>query len=128
MTASRWLRLLPGRPSLMLLLGVAFLVFVAIIFANLAIERSTTQADYDRALTKLEQAKMLRTLACSMNSGRRKASQQLLYWAYRLFGVAPPGTKVIEGQPAPVEAPPVAEVAADDQPFWVNWWQKLRQP
>ena len=57
MTASRWLRLLPGRPSLMLLLGVAFLVFVAIIFANLAIERSTTQADYDRALTKLEQAK-----------------------------------------------------------------------
>ena len=57
MTASRWLRLLPSRPSLMLLLGVAFLVFVAIIFANLAIERSTTQADYDRALTKLEQAK-----------------------------------------------------------------------
>ena len=67
-------------------------------------------------------------LACSMNSDRRKADQQLLYWAYRLFGLAPPGTKVIEGQPAPVEAPPVAEVVTDDQPLWVHWWQKLRQP
>jgi hypothetical protein len=127
MTASRWLRLLPSRPSLMFLLGVAFLVFVAIIFANLAMERSTTQADYDRALTKLEQARS-QNARLQYELGQTEGDQQLLYWAYRLFGVAPPGTKVIEGQPAPVEAPPVAEVAADDQPLWVKWWQKLRQP
>jgi hypothetical protein len=125
MTASRWLRLLPSRPSLMLLLGVAFLVFVAIIFANLAIERSTTQADYDRALTKLEQARSQNT-RLQYELGQTEGDQQLLYWAYRLFGLAPLGTKVIEGQPAPVEVPPVAEVAADDQPQWVKWWQKLR--
>jgi hypothetical protein len=127
MTASRWLRLLPSRPSLMLLLGVAFLVFVAIIFANLAFERSTTQADYDRALTKLEQAKA-QNARLQYELGQTEGGQQLLYWAYRLFGLAPAGTKVIEGQPAPVEAPPVTEVVTDDQPFWVKWWQKLRQP
>ena len=127
MTASRWLRLLPSRPSLMLLLGVAFLVFVAIIFANLAIERSTTQADYDRALAKLEQARD-QNVRLQYELGQTEGDQQLLYWAYRLFGVAPSGTKVIEGQPAPVEIPPVPEVTADDQPQWVKWWQKLRQP
>jgi hypothetical protein len=127
MTASRWLRLLPSRPSLMLLLGVAFLVFVAIIFANLAFERSTTQADYDRALTKLEQAKA-QNARLQYELGQTEGGQQLLYWAYRLFGLAPAGTKVIEGQPAPVEAPPVTEVVTDDQPFWVHWWQKLRRP
>jgi hypothetical protein len=111
----------------MLLLGVAFLVFVAIIFANLAIERSTAQADYDRALTKLEQAKA-QNARLQYELGQTEGGQQLLYWAYRLFGLAPPGTKVIEGQPAPVEAPSVAEVVTDDQPQWVKWWQKLRQP
>ena len=90
MTASRWLRLLPSRPSLMLLLGVAFLVFVAIIFANLAIERSTTQADYDRALTKLEQAKA-QNARLQYELGQTEGGQQLLYWAYRLFGLAPAG-------------------------------------
>ena len=125
MTASRWLRLLPGRPSLMLLLGVAVLVFVAIVFANLAMERSTTQADYDRALTKLEQAKSQNT-RLQYELGQTEGDQQLLYWAYRLFGVAPVGTKVIEGEPSSVEAPAVAEIAADNQPIWVRWWQKLR--
>ena len=127
MTTSRWLRLLPSRPSLVLLLGVALLVFVAIIFANLAIERSTTQADYDRALTKLEQARA-QNARLQYELGQTEGDQQLLYWAYRLFGLAPPGTKVIEGQPAPVETPPVAGVATADQPLWVKWWQKLRQP
>jgi hypothetical protein len=127
MAAPRWLRLLSGRPSLMLLLGVAFLVFVAIIFANLAIERSTAQADYDRALTKLEQAKA-QNVRLQYELGQTEGEQQLLYWAYRLFGLAPAGTKVIEGQPMPVEVPPAAGVVTDDQPFWVNWWQKLRQP
>jgi hypothetical protein len=127
MTASRWLRLLPGRPSLMLLLGVAFLVFVAIIFANLAIERSTAQAEYDRALTKLEQAKA-QNARLQYELGQTEGGQQLLYWAYRLFGLAPPGTKVIESQPAPVVAPSVTEVVTDDQPLWVHWWQKLRRP
>jgi len=127
MTASRWLRLLPGRPSMIFLLGVAFLVFVAIIFANLAIERSSTQAEYERALTKLEQARSQNT-RLQYELGQTEGDQQLLYWAYRLFGVAPPGTKVIEGQPAPVGTPPVAGVAADDQPLWVKWWQKLRRP
>jgi hypothetical protein len=111
----------------MLLLGVAFLVFVAIIFANLAIERSTAQADYDRALTKLEQAKA-QNARLQYELGQTEGGQQLLYWAYRLFGLAPPGTKVIEGQPMPAEVPPAAEVVTADQPFWVNWWQKLRQP
>ena len=127
MTAPRWLRLLPGRPSLMLLLGVALLVFVAIIFANLAIERSTAQADYDRALTKLEQAKT-QNARLQYELGQAEGEQQLLYWAYRLFGLAPPGTKVIEGQPAPIGASPVEEVVTENRPFWVNWWQKLRQP
>ena len=127
MTAPRWLRLLSGRPSLVLLLGVAFLVFVAIIFANLAIERSTAQADYDRALIKLDQAKA-QNVRLQYELGQTEGEQQLLYWAYRLFGLAPPGTKVIEGQPAPVKAPPVAEVVTDHQPFWVNWWHRLRQP
>jgi hypothetical protein len=111
----------------MFLLGVAFLVFVAIIFANLAMERSTTQADYDRALTKLEQARS-QNVRLQYELGQTEGDQQLLYWAYRLFGLAPPGMKVIEGQPVPVETPPVAEVATDDQPLWVKWWQKLRQP
>ena len=110
-----------------LVLGVAFLVFVAIIFANLAIERSTAQADYDRALTKLEQAKA-QNVRLQYELGQTEGEQPLLYWAYRLFGLAPPGTKVIEGQPAPVETPPDTAVVAEDQPFWVNWWQKLRQP
>ena len=127
MTTSRWLRLLPSRPSLVLLLGVALLVFVAIIFANLAIERSTTQADYDRAMTKLEQARA-QNARLQYELGQTEGDQQLLYWAYRLFGLAPPGTKVIEGQPAPVEATPDAAVVADDRPFWVVWWQNLRQP
>ena len=127
MTAPRWLRLLSGRPSLMFLLGVAFLVFVAIIFANLAMERSTTQADYDRALTKLEQARS-QNVRLQYELGQTEGEQPLLYWAYRLFGLAPPGTKVIEGQPASLEAPSAAEVVTDDQPFWVNWWRKLRQP
>ena len=126
MTAPRWLRLLSGRPSLFLL-GVALLVFVAIIFANLAIERSTAQADFDRALTKLGQAKT-QSARLQYELGQTEGEQRLLYWAYRLFGLAPPGTKIIEGQPAPVEAPPVVRVMTDDQPFWVNWWQKLRQP
>lgn len=127
MTAPRRLRLLPGRPSLMLLLGVALLVFVAIIFANLAIERSTAQAEYDRALTKLEQAKT-QNARLQYELGQAEGEQQLLYWAYRLFGLAPPGTKVIEGQPAPIEALPVGKVVTENRPFWVNWWQKLRQP
>jgi len=111
----------------MLLLGVALLVFVAIIFANLAIERSTAQADYDRALTKLEQAET-QNARLQYELGQTEGEQQLLYWAYRLFGLAPPGTKIIEGQPVPLEAPPADEVTMDDQPFWVVWWQELRQP
>ena len=127
MTAPRWLRLLPGRPSLMLLLGVAFLVFVAITFANLAIERSTAQADHDRAQARLEQV-TAQNARLKYELGQTEGEQQLLYWAYRLFGLAPAGTKVIEGQPAPVENPPVVEAETNSQPFWVNWWQKLRQP
>ena len=127
MTAPRWLRLLPGRPSLMFLLGVALLVFVAIIFANLAIERSTAQADYDRAMTKLDQAKT-QNVRLQYELGQTEGEQQLLYWAYRLFGLAPVGTKIIEGQPVPAEIPPVTDVATAKLPFWVVWWQKLRQP
>jgi hypothetical protein len=127
MTAPRWLRLLPGRPSLMLLLGVAFLVFVAITFANLAIERSTAQADHDRAEARLEQV-TAQNARLEYELGQTEGEQQLLYWAYRLFGLAPKGTKIIEGQPAPVAPPPVAEPAISSQPFWVDWWQKLRQP
>ena len=55
MTASRWVRLLPGRPPVMFLLGIAFLIFIAIIFANLAIERSTTQAEHDLAQARVDQ-------------------------------------------------------------------------
>ena len=127
MTAPRWLRVLPGRPSLMLLLGVALLVFVAIIFADLAIERSTAQADYDRAVARLEQAKAQNN-RLRYELEQAEGEQQLLYWAYHFFGLAPAGTKVIEGQPAPVATLPVVEAAASGQPFWVNWWQKLRQP
>ena len=125
MAAPRWLRILPGRPSLMLLLGVALLVFVAIIFADLAIERSTAQADYDRALARLEQAKTQNN-RLRYEIEQAEGEQQLLYWAYRLFGLAPPGTKVIEGEP--VAIPPVEVAATGSQPFWVNWWQKVRQP
>jgi hypothetical protein len=127
MTAPRWLRLVSGRPSLMLLLGVAFLVFVAITFANLAIERSTAQADHDRAEARLEQV-TAQHARLQYELGQTEGEQQLLYWAYRFFGLAPAGTKVIEGQPAPVASPPVEEVATGSQPFWVNWWQKVRQP
>jgi len=127
MIASRWLRLLPGRPSLMLLLGVAFLVFVAITFANLAIERSTAQADHDRAEARFAQV-TAQHARLQYELGQTEGEQQLLYWAYRFFGLAPAGTKVIEGQPAPVAPPPIEEVATGSQPFWVNWWQTLRQP
>jgi len=127
MIASRWLRLLPGRPSLMLLLGVAFLVFVAITFANLAIERSTAQADHDRAEARLAQV-TAQNARLQYELGQTEGEQQLLYWAYRFFGLAPVGTNVIEGQPAPVATPPVEEAAVGTQPFWVNWWQTLRQP
>jgi hypothetical protein len=127
MTAPRWLRLLPGRPSLMLLVGVAFLVFVAITFANLAIERSTAQADYDRAKTRLEQTRTQNT-RLEYELSQMEGEQQLLYWAYRLFGVAPAGIKVIEGQPVPPVASPVVAVETSSQPFWITWWQRLRQP
>ena len=127
MAAPRWLRILPGRPSLMLLLGVALLVFVAIIFADLAIERSTAQADYDRAAARLEQAEA-QNYRLRYALGQAQGEQQLLYWAYRLFGLAPPGTNVIEGEPAPAATPPVEEAAIGSQPFWVDWWQKVRQP
>jgi len=127
MTAPRWLRLLSGRPSLMLLLGVAFLVFVAITFANLAIERSTAQADFDQAKARLGQAEA-QNARLQYELGQVEGEQQLLYWAYRLFGVAPSGMKVIEGQPAPAVTPPVAAVETRSQPFWINWWQRLRQP
>ena len=127
MTAPRWLRLLPGRPSLMLLLGVVFLVFVAITFANLAIERNTAQAEYDRAKARLAQV-TAQNARLQYELGQTEGEQQLLYWAYRFFGLAPAGTKVIEGQPAQVATLPVVEATASGQPFWVNWWQKLRQP
>jgi high-affinity K+ transport system ATPase subunit B len=111
----------------MLLLGVAFLVCVAIIFANLAMERSVAQADYDRAFATLEQAKA-QNARLQYELGQTAGEQQLLYWAYRLFGLAPQGTKVIEGQPAVVEAALVSEVRPAEQPFWLAWWEKLRQP
>ena len=127
MAAPRWLRLLPGRPSLMLLLGVALLVFVAIIFADLAIERSTAQADYDRAPAKLEQAKAQND-RLQYELGQTEGEQQLLYWAYRLFGLAPPGTKVIEGRASPGRGAAGRRSCDRSQPFWVHWWQKVRQP
>ena len=128
MTASRWVRLLPGRPPVMFLLGVAFLIFIAIIFANLAIERSTTQAEHDLAQARVDQL-LAQRYRLQLDLEQAQNGQLLLFRAYRLFGLAPPGTKVIEGlEPPPVEAPPAELAPALKEPFWVIWWQKLRQP
>ena len=127
MTAPRWLRLFFGGPSLMLLLGMAFLVFITITFANLAIERSTAQADHNRANARVEQLEAQRSLL-QHELDQSQGGQRLEFWAYRLFGWVSPGTKVIEGQePPPAEMAPVEQPLARPAPFWTGWWQTLRQ-
>jgi hypothetical protein len=129
MTASRRLRLLSGRSSLALLLGVAILIFVAIIFANLAMERSAAQADHDLAQARVDQL-LAQSYRLQVDLEQAQNGQQLLFKAYRLFGLVPPGTKVIEGlePPPPAETAPVNLASAPKKPFWIVWWQKLRQP
>jgi hypothetical protein len=108
---------------------VAVLIFVAIIFANLAMERSAAQADHDLAQARVNQLLAQKYRLQSDLVGAQNG-QLLLFKAYRLFGLAPPGTKVFEGleSPPPVEVAPAALTPAPEKPFWVVWWQKLRQP
>jgi hypothetical protein len=128
MTASHRLRLLSGRSSLAFLLGVAFLIFVAIIFANLAMERSAAQAEHDLAQAKVDQL-LAQKYRLQIDLEQAQNGQQLPFKAYRLFGLVPPGWKVIEAlEPPPAEPAPVNLTPALEEPFWAIWWQKLRQP
>ena len=128
MAVRRWMRLLFGRSQLMLLAGVAFVVVVVIVFADLAMSKSAAIAGYQQAKAKVEQldaqnARLHRDLERAQND------QQVMIEGWNYFGRTPKGVRVVIGEAeasAPVAA--VEQAPAQTAPFWVEWWQRLGLP
>jgi anti-sigma-K factor RskA len=128
MSVRRWMRLLFGRSQLMLLAGVAFLVVVVIVFADLTMSKSAAVASYQRAKAKVEQldtqnARLHRDLE------RAQKDQQVMIEGWNYFGRTPKGVRIVVGEPeAPAPAAAVEESPTQPAPFWVEWRQRLGLP
>jgi anti-sigma-K factor RskA len=128
MSVRRWMRLLFGRSQLMLLAGVAFLVVVVIVFADLTMSKSAAVASYQRAKAKVEQldtqnARLHRDLE------RAQKDQQVMIEGWNYFGRTPKGVRIVVGEPeATAPAAAVEESPAQPAPFWVEWRQRLGLP
>jgi hypothetical protein len=128
MSAQRWIRLLFGRSQLMLLAGVAFIVVVVIVSADLAMSKSTAIAGHQRAKAKVEQldaqnARLHRDLE------RAQKDQQVIIEGWNYFGRTPKGVRIVVGEPeAPAPAAAVEESPTQPAPFWVEWRQRLGLP
>ncbi len=124
MLAQRWSRFIPGRSRLMLILGVAALVGVLFVLADLTLTRNSMMARYQRAEATVEQlTRQQAELQQSLE--RAQQGQNIPQQAFEQFGMAPRGAGVIVGQG---ESAPVAPSPSEKAPFWLEWWRGLGLP
>jgi hypothetical protein len=125
MFARRLSRLIPGRPGLVLILGIAALVVFTMGFADLALTRRAMTARHDAVNQKVERLEeQNRLLQEDLN--RAQKDQHVPQRAWEYFGLAPKGTGVIVGEPKPAEAQPAVTEARE--PFWRAWLRRLPKP
>lgn len=128
MSEQRWLRLLPGRPHLLLFLGLAAVVVFVFGVIDLTFTGQALQGRYERAVTKVERLRE-QNLRLQQSLDQEQEGQHLPDRAWQYFGKAPRGAGVIivEPESAPAAAPNVGQTTAK-KPFWAALWDRLIQP
>ena len=110
MTAQRMARLLPGRPGLMLILGVVVTVVFGGGVVDQALTRRAMLAQYDQAQAKVERLKE-QNRVLQQDLDRAQKGQLVPQKAWEYFGKTPKGTNVIVVEPEPAVAGAAAAAA-----------------
>jgi hypothetical protein len=116
MVAQRMLRLLPGRPGLMLILGIVVTVVFGVGFVDQAFTRQQLLAQHEQAQNKVERLKE-QNRVLQQDLDRAQKGQLVPQKAWEYFGKTPKGTNVIVAEPEPAAAAP-ATSPAQQKPAW----------
>ena len=128
MLQRRLWRFLPDRSQLILLASVVIVLFAAVSFVNLAIAKSAALAKERTLQAQLEQAReqherLQRALQ------QAQAGQNVMPKAYEYFGMTLPGvTMVLPEEPGDETVGPILQEPPAAQPFWLQWWERWRNP
>ncbi|OQA43180.1 MAG: Cell division protein FtsL [Chloroflexi bacterium ADurb.Bin325] len=114
--APRMTRLLPGRPGLMLILGVVVAIIFGVGFVNQALMRRDMLAQYAQAQNKVERLEE-QNRVLQQDLDRAQQGQLVPQRAWEYFGKTPKGVNVIVVKPEAAEPAPAAPVAAQ-KPAW----------
>ena len=124
MLAERWSRFVPTRSRLMLILGVAVVVGVLFVLADLVLTERSMKGRYLRAEATVEQLQA-QQVELQQDLERAQQGQNIPEQAFEQFGMAPQGAGVVVLKP---ETAPAAPSATRKVPFWVEWWRSLGNP
>jgi hypothetical protein len=121
-------RFLPDRSQLMLLAGVLIVLFGAVSFVNLAIAKSAALAKERSVQVQLEQARQ-QNARLQRALQQAQAGQNVMPKAYEYFGMTLPGvTMVLPETPQDETIGPIWQEPAPEQPIWLQWWERFRNP
>ena len=125
MGSQRMSRYLPGRPGLMLVMGVVVAVVFTVGFVDQALTERAMLAQFAQAQSKVDQLEEQNRLL-QQDLDRAQQGQLVPQKAWEYFGKTPKGAGVVIAEPQPVVEPAPPVTVATPISVWRSFWQALK--